>query len=339
MTEQELRAAGATKVATGVLRTADGKFFISDQRGGFSEVDQAAAQRYAEGRVSDGFLGMNDAKDVAGVRETFAQFDVEEAEKDPTKYENQRPESADVYADPYAIDAQRRALDEISQYGQGGLRPEDEQAIQKGQMMQGQYLRGQREAALDQAEMRGMRGGAAQLASDIGAQQGMAQALFMQNADINNAASDRALRALGMQEGAGQGMRRDSFSEGGFRANAVDNWRQGEVNYARQQRAAAHANLEARRQQTAATPGGAEEFMTTAGPVIDLGAQIGMAAAGLPPVDPGVSEMGNGAAQNRAKISSNFQAPAAPGAQQGGAKSVYSNPYSTDNEDEFENKA
>jgi hypothetical protein len=249
------------------------------------EVSREDAERIAIERGSDGFLGAGDNRAAAQISEIFAGTDAKRAAEGKIEegLQNVRPEQADVYADPYAVEAQKRALEGLAGYAQGGLRPEDKQAIQAGQIMQGQYLRGQREAALDQAEMRGMRGGQAQLASDIGAQQGLAQALFLQNADINNAASARALQALGMQGDVGRGMRQDSFSEGMTRAGAVDSWKQGEIAYARQQRDIARGIHQQAQQRVRDTPGATAEVGTALSGVVQLAGEGAKVAAGLPP--------------------------------------------------------
>lgn len=128
----------------------------------------------------------------------------------------------DARADPASIAAQRIALERLGMYAQGGLSAADLAGQQLGRQQVGMQIRGQREA--DQASLaaRGMGGSGAQLASLMGGQQAGAGAYANLDAQMQIAAQQRALAALGQYgELAGQ-MRGQSFGEESGRRSALD---------------------------------------------------------------------------------------------------------------------
>ena len=121
-----------------------------------------------------------------------------------------------------------RALQEISDAG--GYTDADRAATAALRAQQGQWLRGQNEAALQQPQARGMGGGGQELAARLSASQGANQANVMGDAAIQQAAMQRALGAITAQGGLastmqGQELQRRSALDA-FNQRALD-WRRG----------------------------------------------------------------------------------------------------------------
>lgn len=120
---------------------------------------------------------------------------------------------ADMRADPVAVAAQRQALASMAEMAGGGMTASDRARLADSQRMQAQFLRGQREADLADAERRGMSMGGATLASRLAAQQQSANMLGQSEEAAQAAAQDRAAyaqQAMGQMAGA---MRGQDFGE------------------------------------------------------------------------------------------------------------------------------
>lgn len=139
--------------------------------------------------------------------------------------------------DPLTVEAQRRALSELTGIvDQGGLTAVDRARIADTQRSAGQFMRGAREATLANMEARGMRGGGAELMSQLSAQQAAGDRMSRENMQTTAQAQQRALQALGMLGGQAGQVRGQSYGESLNRAQAgdqmnrynqqmIDNWR------------------------------------------------------------------------------------------------------------------
>jgi hypothetical protein len=138
-----------------------------------------------------------------------------------------RPELADTQADPMAVEAQRRALQSMGDiYDQGGYTSAEREQIRMAEQQAASAEQAQREAVMQQAQMRGMGNSGAGLAGALAAQQGGANRSADWASQISIAGQQRALQALqnyGQQ--AGQ-MRSQSFGEDQTRRGALDHWNQ-----------------------------------------------------------------------------------------------------------------
>ncbi len=173
-----------------------------------------------------------------------------------------------AHADPEAIAAQRRALEEISGdartfrdiYKEGGYtateRAQMDRTMQAGRANE----RAQRQAIEQRMGARGILGGGQQLASELAAQQGQANVAQMQGAEIAASGQERALRALaqagGLSGRAGSlssQMRGQSFGEASDRGTAIDRFRMSDVDYQRgAEQRRADRETESRRHRTGA---------------------------------------------------------------------------------------
>lgn len=134
-----------------------------------------------------------------------------------------RPELADAYASEQSVEGQRAALAAMQGiYESGGMTAADFARQQEAQLATSQYMRGQREAALQQAQMSGMGGGAGQLASALSAQQGGAQAQSSADAQMLMDAQQRALNAMQSSGQLSGSMRGQSFGEEATRRSSLD---------------------------------------------------------------------------------------------------------------------
>lgn len=145
-----------------------------------------------------------------------------------------------VYADPSAqiglandanykagTEAQMMALRQMQGIaGAGGYTPLEQQQIQQAQYQAAQGEKSQRDAQVQQMQMRGMAGGGGEMAARLAAQQGGANRA---SADATNIATNAQMRALqAMQQGAtiGQGQQTNATN----RASAIDAFNQANTN-------------------------------------------------------------------------------------------------------------
>lgn len=172
-----------------------------------------------------------------------------------------RPELAGAAADPAAMAAQQDALSALQDiYQQGGMTAADFARQQEAQRSTSQYMRGQREAALQQAQMSGMGGGAGQLASALSAQQGGAQAQSSADAQMLVEAQNRALQAMGATGQLASGIRGQSFGEDITRRSALDERNRYNIDWRRETgREGARRTGEARRYGAEQRARGAEQ--------------------------------------------------------------------------------
>ena len=131
-------------------------------------------------------------------------------------------------ADPEAIAAQRRALEDMSGdastfrdiYRQGGYTDIERAQMERTMQQARANERAQRQAIEQRMGARGMMGSGQQLAAELAAQQGQANTAQMQGAEIAAAGQERALRSLaqasdlaGAQGRLSSQMRGQSFEE------------------------------------------------------------------------------------------------------------------------------
>ena len=171
-------------------------------------------------------------------------------------------------ADPEAIAAQRRALEDMSGdastfrdiYRQGGYTDIERAQMERTMQQARANERAQRQAIEQRMGARGMMGSGQQLAAELAAQQGQANTAQMQGAEIAAAGQERALRSLaqasdlaGAQGRLSSQMRGQSFEEEFGRGSAIDRFRQSDVDYQRDvDQRRADRETEARRHGTQA---------------------------------------------------------------------------------------
>lgn len=131
-------------------------------------------------------------------------------------------QGAQAAADPLAVEAQRRALQQLQGLGdQRGLSTADQQATQGATVAVTQAQAGQRQQQQAALAARGMAGSGAEIRSLFGGDQG-AGAMGQASGDIQRAAQQRALAALaGAGTVAGQ-IRGQSFGEAFKRGESAD---------------------------------------------------------------------------------------------------------------------
>lgn len=134
---------------------------------------------------------------------------------------------SDVSADPYSVEAQRRALDMMRTAAETrGFTPAESAMMQQSLRQAEQSQRSQRQADLQALEARGMGGsGLSMLSGQMAAQAGADRGADF-GAQAMMAAQQRALAAM-QQYGAGAAqMRGQSFGESATRAGGLDAWNQ-----------------------------------------------------------------------------------------------------------------
>jgi hypothetical protein len=130
---------------------------------------------------------------------------------------------ATVQADPAAIAAQQRAMDELfGIYSQGGATAQDRAREAQARANSDQYLRSQREAHQQDLAERGMGGSGAEIGMLLGDRQNAGQQMSQSDLETQAMHEQRAMDAL-MRGGdlAGK-MRGSSFEEAGYRGEAED---------------------------------------------------------------------------------------------------------------------
>lgn len=125
-------------------------------------------------------------------------------------------------ADPFAIDAQRRALQQMQERTGNGLTAAEKLSFEQSLGEQGSALRGQTAANLQDLQTRGQGGGGASVAALFGGAQAGAAAVNQQQTTMNRAAQQRALQSMQMAGQAGAQMRQQSFGEQYGRGQAAD---------------------------------------------------------------------------------------------------------------------
>ncbi len=139
---------------------------------------------------------------------------------DPSQFENFDVQSGDQR---YAMDALRNL------YESGGYTDADYAARRQAAMERGQQLRGANEAALQQAGARGMSGGGQEMLARLTASQGMAQGQAMNDAQVQQAAMQRALNALTNYHSGADTQQRMEYD----RRQALDNFNSGNTDWRR----------------------------------------------------------------------------------------------------------
>jgi hypothetical protein len=201
------------------------------------------------GRVEGGVVGaMRGERGDAAIEQARNAWLQEQLANDPLFGLQVADESqmAGVAPDQRYVEAQNRALDQLQGiYDAGGYT--DTERAQMGMMEReaANFERQQREAALQQAQMRGVGNSGASLASALTAQQGGANRANDWANQIAVAGQNRALDALqGYGQMAGQA-RQQSFGEDTARRGAMDAWNQyrsGLIGQRQQQQGAAAQN-------------------------------------------------------------------------------------------------
>ena len=126
-------------------------------------------------------------------------------------------------ADPFAIEAQRRALQAMQDvYTQGGMTAGDRARQQQMQAQNAQRERASREAQMQQMAARGQLGGGNEVLARMSAAQGSADRNAQQGLGLEAMAEQRALAAMQQTGTLGGQVRRQSFDEDTARRRAAD---------------------------------------------------------------------------------------------------------------------
>jgi hypothetical protein len=131
--------------------------------------------------------------------------------------------TAQAQADPQSIAAQRAALDQLMGIAQGGGATALERSrMQRARKDQEGWLRGQREADMQNLAERGMSGSGAELTTLAMDRQAAAGRLSQADLDTEAMLEQRAMEAVMAGGNLASGMRGQSFNEGTTRAKAQD---------------------------------------------------------------------------------------------------------------------
>lgn len=127
--------------------------------------------------------------------------------------------------------AQGRALHELQGISDaGGYTRADEMARNSAAMANGQRLQGANQAAMQQAEMRGMAGGGAEIGARLAGSQAYTQGQAMADAQIQQGAQARAMQALQAQGQIGSNMDSATYR----RQGALDDYNNRQMNWRRE---------------------------------------------------------------------------------------------------------
>jgi hypothetical protein len=140
------------------------------------------------------------------------------------------PEMAGAQADPQAIEAQRRALQQMQGIADaGGWTQEERSQNRMAQQDASRYEQSQRAAAQQQAAMRGMNQSGAAMMGALSAQQGGANRAADSGDRFAIEGQRRALQAMQQAGNWGTQMRGQSFGEESPRGGGVDEWNRANV--------------------------------------------------------------------------------------------------------------
>jgi hypothetical protein len=160
-------------------------------------------------------------------------------------------------ADPYSIEAQRTALQNMQGiYDAGGYTAAERAQLQMSQRDAAMNERSQRLAVQENARARGMGGGGMELMGALAAQQGGANRANDWANQIAVAGQQRAMQALQNSGNMAAQMRGQSFNEDTTRRQAADDWNRWQTNLiGGRQAQMADANQQAWNNQLVATQG------------------------------------------------------------------------------------
>ena len=128
-----------------------------------------------------------------------------------------------VQVDAGARQARKDALRKMMEVGlSGGMDAESQLAAEQARMDAAQYERGQRQAILQNARMRGTAGGGQELAAQLQGQQSGANRAHLGGLQAAADARRRALQALAQGGEMAGGLERDDFGQKATRAEAQD---------------------------------------------------------------------------------------------------------------------
>lgn len=174
---------------------------------------------------------------------------------------------AGVNADPAMVVAQTRALEQMQDIASaGGYTQAERDEMRLGQRNAAQFERSQREAALQQAQARGMGAGGASMMGALAAQQGSANRAADQASQVQIAAQMRALQAMQQSGQMASQARAQGFGESSQRASAADQWNQYRTGLTQQrQQGAGHAAQNVFANQMQVASGKAGQYQANAG--------------------------------------------------------------------------
>lgn len=127
-----------------------------------------------------------------------------------------------VSADPRLREAQMRSLNQLQQMGVGGMRPEDQAALNSVLNKTNQQANANNQAVLQNMQQRGIGGSGNELAAKMLNNQAAANASSQQGLDIAGQASQRALQAIMNAGNLGGQMESMQFGQDSQKAQAQD---------------------------------------------------------------------------------------------------------------------
>lgn len=174
-------------------------------------------------------------EDLAGSAPSADDLAVDYEQEGDIAYQGDMREGvAGAYGGGFGEAAQRRALAQMERlYQEGGLTGADRAMMDSVRRAQEQAARGQREAIVQQANARGMGGsGTSLLAQMQGSDAAQSRAADF-DAQMAQAAQQRAFQAMQASAGLGGQMRGQGFDEDVTRRSAIDDFNQRQTEYAR----------------------------------------------------------------------------------------------------------
>lgn len=138
---------------------------------------------------------------------------------------NQNP-FTDLASDSASTEAQFKALQGLQEMSQQGFTPAERGMMDAAQRQAAQAEKAQRMAVLQQMAARGMTNSGAALSGALAAQQGGANRLADQQAQLQMGAQQRALGALQSSGSLSSNMRQQADNMSRFRASALDQFNQ-----------------------------------------------------------------------------------------------------------------
>ncbi|MEK9724874.1 MAG: hypothetical protein VW405_15510 [Rhodospirillaceae bacterium] len=145
----------------------------------------------------------------------------------------------DASSDPMAAAWQYGAMGELANRAQGGMTAVERAEMEMNRRMQERNLKSQREAQLQNLQMRGASSSGLEVAQMLGAQQDTAERMMLQNMAQEANAQQRADRSLMAGAGLASDIRGQSFGESSFNKQMQSQY---------QNRQAAHRQSERERQ-------------------------------------------------------------------------------------------
>lgn len=136
--------------------------------------------------------------------------DAQNADRNRAYWDTITPPTADQLSSPQGIDAESRALSQLSQWAPGGLTQTDRSALESQRARDAQASRAQQGALQQSAQARGVGGGGLDFVSRLQASQGAQQMSSDAESQALQGAQQRGLAATSAQAQLGSRMREEA---------------------------------------------------------------------------------------------------------------------------------